>query len=195
MGGPYDTYAVMAAVMMGVAVVQGIIARMSADEIGNIFVKGIAGMAFVGFVIGMARTVSIVLANGSVLHTIVHILTIPLMNLPSWVATIGMMLVITLINPMIPSATSKAAILIPIVKPIGQVLGLAPEMIVQAFQFGDGFTNIISPLLGWTVGSLAMAGVSIQTWMKWALPKVLFFIGTACLILFGLTMAGWTGAF
>ena len=117
------------------------------------------------------------------------------MNLPSWVATIGKMLVITLINPMIPSATSKAAILIPIVKPIGQVLGLAPEMIVQAFQFGDGFTNIISPLLGWTVGSLAMAGVSIQSWMKWALPKVLFFIGTACMILFGLTMAGWTGAF
>ena len=106
-----------------------------------------------------------------------------------------MMLVITLINPIIPSATSKAAILIPIVKPIGEVLGLAPEMMVQAFQFGDGFTNIVSPLLGWTVGSLAMAGVSIQTWMKWAVPKVVCLIGLACLIMFGLTVTGWTGAF
>ena len=75
LGGSYSTYAVMAAVMMGVAVVQGILAGMSADEIGNIFVKGLAGMAFVGFVIGMARTVSIVLADGSVLHTIVYALT------------------------------------------------------------------------------------------------------------------------
>lgn len=195
LGGSYSTYAVMAAVMMGVAVVQGILAGMSADEIGNIFVKGLAGMAFVGFVIGMARTVSIVLADGSVLHTIVYALTVPLSGLPAWVSTIGMMLVITLINPIIPSATSKAAILIPIVKPIGEVLGLAPEMMVQAFQFGDGFTNIVSPLLGWTVGSLAMAGVSIQTWMKWAVPKVVCLIGLACLIMFGLTVTGWTGAF
>ncbi len=194
-GGPYSTYAVMAAVMMGVAVVQGILAGMSADEIGNTFVKGLAGMAFVGFVIGMARTVSIVLAGGGVLHTIVHALTVPLAGLPSWVSTIGMMLVITVINPIIPSATSKAAILVPIVKPIGEVLGLTPEIMVQAFQFGDGFTNIVSPLLGWTVGSLAMAGVPIQTWMKWALPKVLCLIGLACIIMFGLTITGWTGAF
>ncbi len=195
LGGSYSTYAVMAAVMMGVAVVQGILAGMSADEIGNIFVKGLAGMAFVGFVIGMARTVSIVLADGGVLHTIVYALTVPLSGLPAWVSTIGMMLVITLINPIIPSATSKAAILIPIVKPIGEVLGLAPEMMVQAFQFGDGFTNIVSPLLGWTVGSLVMAGVPIQTWIKWAVPKVVCLIGLACLIMFGLTVTGWTGAF
>lgn len=194
-GGQHNLYAVMAAVLLIVAVAQGILAGMSADEIGNTFAKGIAGMAFVGFVIGMARAVSIVLSDGNVLHPMVYILTLPLMNLPSWVATIGMMLVITLINPVIPSATSKAAILIPIVKPIGEVLGLAPEMMVQAFQFGDGFTNIISPLLGWTVGSLAMTGISIETWLKWALPKVMFLIGVACLIMFGLTVTGWTGVF
>lgn len=195
MGDPGQTYAVMAGLMMAVAVVQGVLAGMSADEIGNTFAKGLAGMAFVGFVIGMARTVSLVLAGGNILHTLVYYITIPLRKLPRWLSSIGMMLVIALLNPIIPSATSKAAILVPIIKPIGEVLGLAPEMVIQAFQFGDGFTNLVSPLLGWTVGSLAMAKVPFDKWIKWALPKVLILLGISCILIIGLTITGWTGAF
>lgn len=189
------TYNVMAGVMIVVCIVQGVLAGMSADEIGNAFAKGLASMAFVGFVIGLARTVSIVLTDGNILHTIVYYITMPLLHLPQWLSAIGMMLVIALINPIIPSATSKAAILVPIIKPIGEVLGLAPEVIVQAFQFGDGFTNIVSPLLGWTVGSLAMAKIPFNKWMKWALPKVLILLGISCILMFILTITGWTGSF
>ena len=76
------------------------------------------------------------------LHTIVYVVTLPLLALPRWISSVGMTLVIALINPIIPSATSKAAILVPIIKPIGEVLQLNPEMVVQAFQFGDGFTTV-----------------------------------------------------
>lgn len=180
--------------MMVVALVQGKISGMSADELGDSFAKGLASMAFVVFVIGLARSVSIVLSEGNVLHTIVYALTRPLMDLPRWVASIGMMLIIAVINPIIPSATSKGAILVPIIKPIGEVLGLAPELVVQAFQFGDGFTNIISPILGWTVGSLAMVKVSFPRWFEWAFGKVLAFIGVAALLMFLFTISGWTFA-
>ncbi len=131
---------------------------------------------------------------GNVLHTIVFALTRPLMALPRWISSMGMMWVIALINPIIPSATSKAAILVPIIKPIGQVLGLQPEMIVQAFQFGDGFTNLVSPLLGWTVGGVAMAHVDFNKWVKWVLPKVLIFIGIASVMIIALTIIGWSFA-
>lgn len=188
-------FAVMAVVMMFVAMLQGVIAGMSADQIGNSFAKGLSDMAFVGFVIGMARAVSLVLGDGNVLHTIVYFVTRPLMGLPRWISSIGMTLVIAIINPIIPSATSKAAILVPIMKPIGEALSMQPELIVQAFQFGDGFTNLISPLLGWTVGGIAMAGVSFDKWFKWAFPKVLMLIGASCVIMFVLTITGWTGAF
>lgn len=140
----------MATVSFFTGIVEGVIAGMSADEIAKHFVKGLAGMAFVGFVIGLARSVSIILTNGNILDTIVYVATQPLMALPKWCAPVGMSLIISVINPIIPSATSKAAIFVPILKPMGEVLGLTPEMIVQAFQYGDGFTNIISPLLGWT---------------------------------------------
>lgn len=195
LGDPKQTYSIMAGTMMTVAIVQGLLAGMSADEIGNTFAKGLASMAFVGFVIGMARTVSLVLEGGNILHTVVHYIAIPLMHLPRWLSSIGMMLVIALINPIIPSATSKAAILVPIIKPMGEVLGLAPEMVIQAFQFGDGFTNIVSPLLGWTVGSLAMVKLPFDKWMKWALPRVLILLGISCILIFILTITGWTGAF
>ena len=194
LGDSSQLFPVMAMVMTISSVIIGLIGHMSADDIGNTFAKGCAGMAFVGIVIGLARTVSLVLTAGNVLHTIVYVITLPLLSLPSWISSSGMMLVIALINPIIPSATSKAAILVPIIKPIGEVLRLEPEMIVQAFQFGDGFTNMVSPLLGWTVGSVAMANVPFGKWVKWALPKVLIFILLSMVIIFLLTAIGWTGA-
>ena len=92
----------------------------------------------------------------------------------------------------IPSATSKAAILVPIMKPVADALGLQPNLAVVAYQMGDSFTNLISPLLGWMIGSCAMANVPYATWLKWVLPKVLIFIVLACLIVL-LTVTGWTG--
>ena len=191
-GDSSQLFAVMASLMLVVAIVQGLLAGMSADDIGNTFSKGLANMAFVGFIIGLARSVSLVLTAGNVLHTIVYVVTLPLLALPRWISSVGMTLVIALINPIIPSATSKAAILVPIIKPIGEVLQLHPEMIVQAFQFGDGFSNIVSPLLGWTIGGIAMANVSYPQWLKWALPKVLTLVVIACMMIFLLTTVGWT---
>lgn len=191
-GDSSQLFAVMASLMLVVAIVQGLLSGMSADEIGSTFAKGLANMAFVGFVIGLARTISLVLTAGNVLHTIVYVVTLPLLALPRWISSVGMTLVIALINPIIPSATSKAAILVPIIKPIGEVLQLNPEMVVQAFQFGDGFTNIVSPLLGWTIGGIAMVKVSYPQWLKWALPKVITLVAVSCLIVLLLTMIGWT---
>lgn len=191
-GDSSQLFAVMASLMLVVAIVQGLLSGMSADEIGSTFAKGLANMAFVGFVIGLARTISLVLTAGNVLHTIVYVVTLPLLALPRWISSVGMTLVIALINPIIPSATSKAAILVPIIKPIGEVLQLNPEMVVQAFQFGDGFTNIVSPLLGLTIGGIAMAKVSYPQWLKWALPKVITLVAVSCLIVLLLTMIGWT---
>lgn len=91
---------------------------------------------------------SLILTQGNILHTIVHFLTAPLMDLPRSVASVGMTAVISVVNLLIPSASSKAAILVPILQPVSEALGLMPELAVQAFQYGDGFSNMISPMLG-----------------------------------------------
>lgn len=190
-GDSSKTFPQMIAVGIFVAIVCGLIGGFSMDKIGSEFAKGLASMAFVAFVIGLAKVMSIVMTNGNILHTIVYWITRPLMGLPLAVASIGMTLVISLVNMVIPSASSKAAILVPILAPIAETLGMMPELAVQAFQYGDGFTNMVSPFLGWTVGSLVTAGVPFAKWMKWALPKVIAFLTLGCVVMFALTTFGW----
>lgn len=188
-----ETYNFMVAAQTVAAIASGLIGKLSWDKIGDEYAKGLAGMAFVGFIIGMARVVSLVMGEGKILHTIVYTMTRPLMGLDRGLSAIGLTGVIALINPIIPSASSKAAILMPIIKPITEVLGMNPQIAVQAFQFGDGFTNIVSPALGWTVGSCAAAGVPFQKWFKWALPIVVIMILVSFVGIYFLNAIGWIG--
>ena len=68
-----------------------------------------------------------------------------------------------------------------------------PQLAIQAFQFGDGFTNLISPVLAWLVGSCAMAGISYPKWVRWVFPKALAFLAIGCVLVVILTAVGWTG--
>lgn len=192
-GDPNQTFDFMIAMMLTTMIVVGIIGGMSAEALAQSFARGLGSMAFVAFVIGLAKVISLVLGNGNIIHTIVYVLTTPLLELPRSVSSIGLTLIVSIINPIIPSATSKAAILVPIMKPVAQALGLQPNLAVVAYQMGDSFTNLVSPLLGWTVGSCAMANVPFPKWFSWVFPKVLCFILLACIIVFILTVSGWSG--
>ena len=190
----YDNpYHFQVAVFIILPIVAGLIKGMSGDEIGNSFAKGLASMAFVGFVIGLARVVSLVMGEGNIIHTIVYVITRPLLSVGQGLASVLMTWVIAIINPIIPSASSKAAILVPIIQPVAEAIGLTPQLAVQAFQFGDGYTNLISPALGWTVGSTAMAKVDFDKWLKWALPITIIFLLVSSVMMYILTGMGWTG--
>ncbi len=182
----------MTALAIVVAVAAGFLGKFSFDKIGDEIAKGLQSMVFVGFVIGLAMVMSLVMTEGHIIHTIVYVITRPLMMLPKSIASIGMTAVISVVNLIIPSATSKAAILVPIIKPIAETLSLDPNLAVQAFQYGDGFTNLFSPFLGWTIGSCVMAGVPYPKWFKWVFPKVLLFLALSFVIMFLLTESGWT---
>lgn len=175
------------------AIVIGLLTRMSFDDLGDSFAKGLASMAFIAFIIGLARVMSLILTEGNILDTIVYTMTKPLMDINQSFGTIGMSLIISILNPLVPSATSKAAILIPIIEPIAATLGLPKQVAVQAFQFGDGFTNLLSPVLGWTIGSCVAAGVSFIKWVRWVVPAVVIFMLLSFVILYILTSIGWTG--
>lgn len=191
-GGKIALYTFMVGVNLTSAIICGLLGGFKANDVAKELSKGLAGLVLVGFVIGLARVMSDVMGAGNILHTIVYFLTLPLMNLPRSVSSVGMTAVICIINLLIPSASSKAAILVPIIKPIGEVLNLSPELTVQAFQYGDGFTNLLSPMLGMVVGALAIADVPFSKWFKWVLPKVLICLVLSFGIIVLLTECGWT---
>ena len=180
-----------AATMIIMAIVIGLVHGFNGDQIGGAFAKGTAGMAFVGFIIGVAASLSTVMNTGNIIHTIVHYACMPLNGLSTGVAAVGMNLVITFINLFIPSASAKAAVLVPIVQPMCEMLGVSLQVGVQSFMYGDKLTNIVSPVLGTTVAALALAKIDYTKWVKWVLPKlaVLACICWASLVI--LTTIGW----
>lgn len=186
-------YEYMPAVLMVAALLAGFIYGKSTDEIGNEFAKGASGMGFICFIIGLATTMNLVMKNGNILHTLVFYATKPLNAIPVQISAIGMSTIIAFINVLIPSASAKAAILFPIIKPISEALGMTPQLAVSAFQYGDGFTNLISPALGVTVGSLALTGVPYSKWFKFVLPVIIMMFLACMVILYLLGAAGWTG--
>lgn len=184
---------ILPAVQILVAIFCGLIYRQNLDTIGNAFAKGAQGMAFVATIIGLAGTMSLVMQNGNILHTIVYYACLPLRELSLGLASVGMSAIISVINLLVPSASAKMAILIPIIKPMAESLGMSGNLAVSAFQFGDGFTNLVTPALGATAGSLAIAGVPLSKWLKWALPITLLMLVVSWIILYFLGSVGWTG--
>ena len=115
------------------------------------------------------------------------------MNLNRGMSVIGITSVITILNPIVPSATAKAAVLMPILEPIAKTLGITSQVAVQAFLFGDAFTNMISPALGWTMGALTIAKVSYDKWFKWVIKPVIALILLSFVSVFLLDLISWTG--
>jgi Predicted membrane protein len=187
------TNAVTPAIQIVVAISCGFIYGMKPDEIGAAHARGVAGMGFVGVVIGMAGCMSLVMSTGKIIHTFVYVLSLPLKNLSGGFIAVGVSIVVMIINLFIPSASSKAAILIPIIRPLVESLGVPGQMAAQAFQVGDGFTNSITPSLGWTAGSLQTAGVSFPQWWKYSLPLVGILMVIAWVEIYFLGVTGWTG--
>lgn len=181
------------AVQIPVAIHCGLIYGQNLDKIGAAFAKGTSGMAFVAAVIGLAGTMSLVMENGNILHTIVYYACLLLRKLSLGLASVGMSAIVAFLNLFVPSASSKMAILIPIIKPMAESLAMSGNLAVSAFQFGDGFTNLVTPALGAPANSLAIAGVPLSKWLKWALPITLLMLVISWIILYFLGSVGWTG--
>lgn len=181
------------AIMIINCVICGLLAGWTTDEIGNAFAKGCGGMAFVCVIIGIANAMSLVMTQGNILHTIVYYACLPLKSLSSGFAAVGISVVVTFINLFIPSASAKAAILFPIIRPMCEALGLTAQVGIQAFQIGDQFTNAISPVLGMTMAGCAAAGVPFDKYFRFAIRNIIPLWLIAQCTLYVLASMGWTG--
>lgn len=150
-------------------------------------------MVFASFMVGLASTVSLILNNGQVMDTIVNALSIPLNGMGATLGAGFMVIINALINLLIPSGSGQAAVVMPLMTPLADLSGITRQVAVQAFQFGDGLSNLATPLNGPLMGCLAIAGVSFPKYFKWAWKFILIQIGAATLYTMALQMAGWTG--
>src|SRR5690606_24605602 len=141
-----DWYLVeMSALFFGLAVVLTVIGRIHPNSAAVTFGSGAAELTMTALLIGFARAIQVVLDDGGVIDTIVHGLSVPLEAMGPSFAAVGMLVVQGLTNFFIPSGSGQAYITMPIMAPLADVVGVSRQVAVLAFQFGDGFTNILVP--------------------------------------------------
>jgi uncharacterized ion transporter superfamily protein YfcC len=87
---------------------------------------------------------------------------------------VSMMYVVqTLINLVMPSGSAKAALTMPMMSQFSDLIGISRQATVMAFQFGDGFTNMITPTSGVLLGVLSVARIPYDKWFRWVLPLII----------------------
>lgn len=173
----------MAAFFVIIGLVAGIIAGMNYNTIAITFLEGCKNLVYGALIIGLARAVLVIMENGQILDTLVNALSQPLSALPPVATAIGMFVMNSVFNFFVPSGSGQAAIMMPIQTPLADMIGITRQVSVLAFQFGDGFSNVLFPTSGPLMASLAVAGVSWIKWAKWFFPLFLIWTGIAFVLL------------
>lgn len=159
--------------LTGVFLMMGIIAaviyRWSPNRIAEEFINGCADIVFGALIVGIARATLVVLEDGMVIDTIINSMASLLTGLPPAIAAQGMLVIETLINFIIPSGSGQATTIIPIMAPLGDLIGVSREMTVLTFQMGDGFSNLLWPTANIAIGC-GISGVPISKWWKFFVP-------------------------
>ncbi len=161
------------AVFFGIGLLGAAIARMSPGETSRIFLEGAAQMTAPALIVGFARAIAIVLEDGQIIDSVVHGIAGLLEGMPSEVSAIGMLVVQSLCNLFIPSGSGQAFVTMPIMSPLATLTGVPQQTAVLAFQFGDGFTNMIVPTSALVVGALALGKVPYAAWVRFVAPLML----------------------
>ena len=152
---------------LGMGILCGIIAGFPANKIADELVSGAKDILSAALVVGFASGIVIILQDGKVVDSILHAMQNSLDGTSEVTSLTAMYGIQAVINFLIPSATAKAAITIPIMAPFSDLVGVSRQAMVLAFQFGDGFTNMITPTSGVLMAALAMARVPYEKWVKW----------------------------
>ena len=160
----------MQALFVALTVVIAVIARMSPDRTAVEFGTGAASFTSVALLIGVARAIQVVLSEGGIVDTVVHGISLPIQALPGALSAVGMFVVQSLANFFIPSGTGQAYVTMPIMAPLADLAGVSRQVAVLAFQFGDGFSNILVPTQAVLVGVLLLAAIPYDRWLRFILP-------------------------
>ncbi|WP_235297157.1 YfcC family protein [Portibacter marinus] len=160
----------LSAIFLMIALASGLIVRMNPTEFSKTVLKSVAIAAPGAFMVGFATTIKVIMEMGQIGDTISYRLSEMLVGLSTYASAIAMSLSQCVINFFIPSGSGQALATLPVMIPLGEVLGLTPQTAILAFQIGDGVTNLLNPTLGGLIAMLAMCRVPLDRWLRFIFP-------------------------
>ncbi len=160
----------ISAVFLASAIIVGLIARMSEEELTSTFINGARDLLGVALIIGIARGIVVIMDKGMITHTILHsaegmvtgLSTVAFINVMYWLEVV--------LSFLVPSSSGLAVLTMPIMAPLADFANVNRDLVVTAYQSASGIVNLIIPTSAVVMGGLAIARVPYVRYLKWVAP-------------------------
>ena len=175
------SFAQIAALYVIFGIVLTLIFRIGPSEACQLFCQGATRVFGAAFAVGLAQSVVVLMNQACIMDTIVHGMSVLLENKGAIFALLIIFVFVTLFNFLVVSGSGKAVIIMPILQPLGKILNINQQVLVLAYQYGDGITNSFWP--GSSLVQLSMCGVDYGAWIKFCWKTYLSFIVSAFILI------------
>jgi len=174
----YGWYVIeIGALFLALGIVAGRLGGFDGSRTAEAFVEGARDLLSAALVVGLARGIVLLASETRILDTVLHAAAGSLEGAHGAVSLNLMFLFQSVLNFFVPSGSGQAALTMPIMAPLADLVGVSRQMAVLAFQFGDGFSNLIIPTGAMLIGSLGAARVPYETWVRFAWPLQVLLAG------------------
>ena len=180
----------IAALFLAVGILAGLIGRLSPSVMAECFVRGARDMMNVALIIAIGRAVLIVLQQAGVLDTILYGAAAAIARVPGVFTAQVMLLVQAVINFFVHSGTAQAALTMPVMAPLSDLVGVTRQTTVLAFQLCE-VINPILPTSAVTMGVLGVAKIPWEKWARWFMPLMLLLLFFSLLALIPPVLLHW----
>jgi uncharacterized ion transporter superfamily protein YfcC len=165
----------IAALFLGIGIIAGFIGRIRPSEMALSFIAGAKDVLNVTFIIAGGRAILIILREAVVLDTVLHFTAGLISAVPGIITAQMMFLTQGIINFFIHSGTAQAALTMPIMAPLSDLVGITRQTTVLAFQLCE-VINPILPTSAVTMGVLGVAKIPWEKWARWFVPLMFVLI-------------------
>ena len=164
-------------------ILMGLAGKLSPNQIADAFIKGAGDLIGGALIIGFAQTILVIFNDAKIIDTILYYVADLLNHVPAMLNAVGMFIFQLGLNFLVPSGSGQAALTMPIMAPLSDMIGVTRQTAVLAFQLGDGMSNIIFPTVGFLMAGLTIAGIPWAKWVRWVFPFMLMQITIAIVAL------------
>jgi len=175
----------LSGLFFGLAIAAGPIGGLSLDDTARSFIQGAQDMTYAGLVVGLARGALVILRDANVIDTLTHAMAAVVGRWSSSISVVGIYLMQNLLHFIVPSGSGQAAVSMPILAPLGDLVGITRQTNVLAYQLGNGLTNVFIPTQGYFMAALGILKIPWEKWVRWLLPLLLIWLalGMAAVII------------
>src|SRR5690606_7580459 len=170
-------YNEMASLFFIIGIASGLIGKMGVNGTARAYSQGFSELIFAGVIVGLARSVFLILEKAEVIDTIIYTMFSPLESLPTTLATLGIFVSQGLIHCVVPSTSGHAVLTIPLTAPLTDLLHVSRQIAVLTYQYPACLMDLILPNNGALMAVIAAAGVMYNQWLGYVWKSFLLLMG------------------